>query len=216
MAKKTSTKKATKATTKKTSTKATKKDEDKVAEVEIAAGEEATQKADEAAKEQEKEAAVEKEEVEQENAKADKEQAAATPPATEKKAEATDVESPALSFFKQYIENLASDKIALAAASINNCMKMMLRSKDEVVYNSVFGAFNTEKKFLAPDKRTIFKGLAALPLNDRAVVETVLTAFSMVVRKTHKNSPVKISIDHIRKVTKSDHFATWLNKVIKR
>ncbi len=133
------------------------------------------------------------------------------PPAAEVKKDVPAVSvSRSVSFFEQYLANLKLGKPVVAMISINNCFKEMLKTKDEEVYNDILDCFVEHRSYLVP--KTLLQGAAKLAIRDRGVVEIVITVLSTLADAKGTKKTVRMSIDRIRDIVKSESFANWVTK----
>lgn len=117
-----------------------------------------------------------------------------------------------LELITRYFVNLERGNMRLAMTSFLNGVKMALREKDAASYSAILNLCKQKQKFLTP--KTMLQEANTFDKADTALLETVMTVMYLLATGKHQNS--RLSADHIRVITKSDHFTNWVVKESKK
>lgn len=138
------------------------------------------------------------------------------PPMVEK---AAPVKVPAhyVSFFEQYL-GLLKDRLTekdqgklekmqvQSIKALNNCLKSMIKANTNEAINAVFKLIKANREALQP--YTMLQGIAILPSNERAVVEVMMTIFTVIAN----DNKATINLETARAVVKSELLINWCAK----
>ena len=113
-------------------------------------------------------------------------------------------------FFSQFVALVKSHQPKLQIKSINNCVKAMLADGSDRAFDTVLDDFSKNSGFVAP--RVVLQEAASLPKPDRAVLETIVTVFHVMLNNEKADQKSKLDMTNVRVITKSDNFVSWCAK----